>query len=243
VQRHSSSIICSEFPGGDFVFNCDGPQGAVLALPYGTHLKKLRKVESIRSYATKHAASWYEYINGPRGRGIANGELYVVTGAEKARSWGMASYYAIDEGFGLAFKHTIRAGTNQYRWSGVPGRKNPSQRKSYDPSLVNGGPLNHTMFIHGLSISLGTGLWSRLFGTVPVETSSIADFQARVNTAGGSFVAGSQGLSFLWSWNLFGGGGVTGGTRHAGQNGEVVLSDVSPNSKVPSFLHHRRFFH
>ncbi|KAJ6574272.1 hypothetical protein B0H19DRAFT_902903, partial [Mycena capillaripes] len=73
-------------------FDCDGLQGAVLALPYGAHLHKLRNVESIRLHATKHAASWYKYINGPRGRGLANGELYVVTGAEKTRSWGMASY-------------------------------------------------------------------------------------------------------------------------------------------------------
>ncbi|KAJ7430167.1 hypothetical protein FB451DRAFT_1574988, partial [Mycena latifolia] len=234
VRRLNRDAPYDGFPGGDFVFNCDGPQGAILALPYGADLQKLRNVENMRTYATKHAASWYKYINGPRGRGLANGELYLVTGSEKAQSWGMASYYANHEEFGLAFKPTVKADTiyPAYRWSGIPGQKNPSQTKSYDRPRASDEPLNHTTFIHGLSISLGTGLWSRLFGTVTVGTSSIADFQFRLNTAGGSYVAGSQGWPFLWSWNFLGGGGATGGKHHAGQNREVVLSDVSPNSKV-----------
>ncbi|KAJ7908190.1 hypothetical protein B0H13DRAFT_1479018, partial [Mycena leptocephala] len=85
-------VTCSEFPGGDFIFICDSLQGAVLALPDGSHLQKLGNLENMRAYAAKHAESWYKYVNGPRGRGLANGDLYLVTGCEKARSWGMASY-------------------------------------------------------------------------------------------------------------------------------------------------------
>ncbi|KAF8189135.1 hypothetical protein K438DRAFT_1530305, partial [Mycena galopus ATCC 62051] len=87
VQRLALDATSEEFPGGDFLFNCDGTKGAVLVLPYGAQLKKLRNVENIRTYVTEHAVSWYQYINGPRGRGLTNGELYVVTGCEKARSW------------------------------------------------------------------------------------------------------------------------------------------------------------
>ncbi|KAJ7835965.1 hypothetical protein B0H13DRAFT_1516610, partial [Mycena leptocephala] len=79
-------------PGGDFVFSCDNPQGAVLALPDGAYLQKLENLENMRTYAAKHADSWYTYINGARGRGLENGDLYLVTGCEKARSWGIASY-------------------------------------------------------------------------------------------------------------------------------------------------------
>jgi hypothetical protein len=68
-----------------------------------------------------------------------------------------------------------------------------------------------------------------LIGTVPVETSSIADFQTR---SGGSYAASSQGSSFSWSWNFFGASGTTGGKRHAEQEGGVVLSEASPKSKV-----------
>ncbi|KAF7343230.1 Pleiotropic drug resistance ABC transporter protein [Mycena venus] len=232
VQRLDLDGPSDEFPGGDFVFHCNGPQGAILSLPYGSHLRNLRNVEDVRAYVTKHAVTWYKYINGPRGRGLANGELYLVTGHEKVRSWGMASYYANHQEFVLAFKPTVRNDANQYRWSGNPGQKNPSRRKSYDRPRTNGDPLNHTTFVHGLSISLGTGLWSRLVGTVPVETSSIADFQSRLNMTGGSYAAGSQGSSYWWSWSLFGAGSAIGGKRSAQQSGGVVLSHISPNPKV-----------
>ncbi|KAJ6600527.1 hypothetical protein DFH09DRAFT_901283, partial [Mycena vulgaris] len=83
---------------------CDGPQGAILALPDGAHLQKLDNLEKMRTYAAKHAESWYTYVNGTRGRELANGDLYLVTGCEKARSWGMASYHFGREEFELAFK-------------------------------------------------------------------------------------------------------------------------------------------
>ncbi|KAJ7126735.1 hypothetical protein C8R44DRAFT_667434, partial [Mycena epipterygia] len=74
--------------------DCGGPRGAVLALPHGAHLAKLENLESVRRYAATHAESWYKYINGARGRGLANGSLYLVTGCEKAQSWGMASFHS-----------------------------------------------------------------------------------------------------------------------------------------------------
>ncbi|KAF8199273.1 hypothetical protein K438DRAFT_1524429, partial [Mycena galopus ATCC 62051] len=78
--------------GGEFVFNCRAPNGAVLALPHGGHLEELRNLECVRQYAAKHAESWYKYANQKRGRGLVNGGLYLVTGWEKAKSWGMASF-------------------------------------------------------------------------------------------------------------------------------------------------------
>ncbi|KAJ6598055.1 hypothetical protein B0H10DRAFT_1752308, partial [Mycena sp. CBHHK59/15] len=76
-----------EFPGGDFIFICEAPEGTVLALPHGAHLKKLENLDTVRRYAAMHAEDWYKYVNGPRGRGLANGSLYLVTGCEKAPSW------------------------------------------------------------------------------------------------------------------------------------------------------------
>jgi hypothetical protein len=145
----------------------------------------------------------------------------------------MASYHTIgEEEFILSFKPTSRADTTYrpYRWGGADGQRNPSKRKGYDPPSLD-DPVNQTTFVHGLSISLGTGLWARLFGTVTVETSSLADFHFRVNRTGDS-QTGSGGSLLSWSWNLLG-GGTTGGNRHAGEPGAVVLSDLSPIAKVP----------
>ncbi|KAJ6588055.1 cyclin-domain-containing protein [Mycena capillaripes] len=232
VQKLDLDAPSDEFPGGDFVFQCDGLQGAVLALPNGAQLQKLENVENMRAYAAEHADSWYRYINGARGRGLANGDLYLVTGCEKARSWGIASFRTAREEFQLFFKPTTKAGTahKAYRWSGPHGQRNPARRKSHDPPCSN-DPVNQTTFIHGLSITLGTGLWSRLLGTVTVETSSIADFHLRSIRTGDLNSSSSQGSSFSWSW-IFSGSSTTGGNRHAGETEAVELSDLSLTAKV-----------
>ncbi|KAJ6588064.1 hypothetical protein B0H19DRAFT_198002 [Mycena capillaripes] len=231
VQKVDHNTPSDIFPGDHFVFSCDGPQGAILALPDGARFQKLENVENMRTYAAKYADSWYKYINGARGRGLANGDLYLVTGCEKARSWGIASYGNAREEFELFFRPSAMPGTayNAYRWSGAHGRRNPARRKSHDPPFTD-DPANQTTFIHGWSISLPTGLWGRLFGSV--KTSSIVDFQSRLNAPGGSSTAGSQGSLFSWPSNLFGGGGDTGGRKHAGEGQEVILSDLSPIAKA-----------
>ncbi|KAJ7471386.1 hypothetical protein B0H11DRAFT_2433262, partial [Mycena galericulata] len=82
----------SQPPSEDSIFHCKPPKGAVLAMPFGSRLEKLRNLESMRRYAAANADSWYKYANGPRGRGLTNGSLYLVTGCEKSRSWGMAAF-------------------------------------------------------------------------------------------------------------------------------------------------------
>ncbi|KAJ7654141.1 hypothetical protein DFH06DRAFT_993910, partial [Mycena polygramma] len=223
------------FPGGDFGFGCDALQGAVLALPDGALLQKLKNVENLRTYAAEHADSWYKYINSARGRGISNGDLYLVTGCEKARSWGMASFRAAREEFQIFFKPTVAAGSayHPYSWSGLHGQKNPSRRKCHNPHSTN-GPANQTTFIHGLSISLPTGRWGRLFGTV--QTSPIVDFESILSSSGGSSAASPRGSLFSWSFDVLFGRGATRGNQRAGNN---VLSDLSPTAMVP-YLPNRR---
>ncbi|KAJ6594817.1 hypothetical protein B0H19DRAFT_919359, partial [Mycena capillaripes] len=222
-----SSPAVWKFPGGDFIFRFEGPQGAILALPDGAHLQKLRNMENLRAYAAKHADSWYRYINGSRGRGLTNGDLYLVTSCEKARSWGMSSYSAVREEFELKFKPTIRpdATYSPYRWSGISGRKNPAKGKSLDPDSTNGS-INQTTFMHGWSISLPTGLWGRLFGAV--ETSSIVDFQSQLNAPDRSGFSTGSSVGSLFSFSWLRGSGATGGKRHAGQYGAVVYRSYLP---------------
>ncbi|KAJ7815518.1 hypothetical protein B0H14DRAFT_3745764 [Mycena olivaceomarginata] len=96
--------------GRGFVFSCRGADGAVLALPHGSHLEKLRNVAEMRRYATKHAESWYKHVNDIRGRGLVNGSLYLVTGCEKAESWGIATFHDVasqnENEFQLSFAPT-----------------------------------------------------------------------------------------------------------------------------------------
>ncbi|KAJ7745745.1 hypothetical protein B0H16DRAFT_1726791 [Mycena metata] len=144
-------FLLSEFGGADFVFSFDAPQGAVLALPYGARLNKLNNLELVREYVATQAQSWYEHINGARGRGLENGSLYLVTGWEKAHSWGMASFYGTTDEFQLELRESRRADSSRrYQWSGVPGCRDPSKHKSYGFSPTSSIPSNQTTFIHGL---------------------------------------------------------------------------------------------
>jgi hypothetical protein len=107
----------------------------------------------MRRYAAKHAESWYKYVNETRGRGLVNGNLYLVTGWEKAESWGMASFHDVllQNEFLLMFRPTADTDNRcRYRWQGPYCR-----RKQADSPLVGRTPLNQTTFIHAFAISSG----------------------------------------------------------------------------------------
>ncbi|KAJ7043797.1 hypothetical protein C8F04DRAFT_678477 [Mycena alexandri] len=220
-----------DFPGGDFVFRCIAPQGAVLALPHGAHSEKLKNLELLRAYAATHAESWYRYMNITRGRGLENGLLYLVTGCEKVQSWGMASFRGVRDEFQLAFKPTPRANSpSQYRWSGLYGHQNPAQSNSYDASSTDNAPWNQTTFIHGLSISLGAGIWGKLFGKVEIR--EIGDSALRSAKGNDSVSTTSSHSQFSWLFDFIGGGPGAGRNYCADQDVQVRLSNISPNSKI-----------
>ncbi|KAK7054018.1 hypothetical protein R3P38DRAFT_2501095, partial [Favolaschia claudopus] len=229
VARQDVGVSSDIVPDNGFIFRCDVTQGAVLALPHSTHLQKLQNIGTVQCYAARHAASWYEHVNGPRGRELKNGELYLVTGHERTVSWGMASYHKSNCDFRLKFQEN----TDRYRWSGVVGQDNPSKRKCYNPSSTNVSPPNHTVFLHGLSISLKQGLWDMLFGTVSVETSSIPDFYVHFDRLRGSGVDSKRRLPW-WS-RLFRTAGRPGAEPQraiSNQGPEAILAEFPRNSKI-----------
>jgi hypothetical protein len=231
--KGAQSTIYSSVPGGEFVFNCQGPKGAVLALPHGAHLEKLENLASMRQYAAKHAESWYKYVNETRGRGLVNGSLYLITGCEKAKSWGMASFHdvSLQHEFPISFRPTTDAEAGyRYRWQGAHFR-----HKHADSPPVDGTPLNQTTFIHAFAISLCEGLLARLRGGV--EISQLVDSPSTTaGKSGRGFVPfGSQSSSLSWSLSFFGGGAPSGGRYCSGQvlvheNG--IISDAAPIPKV-----------
>ncbi|KAJ7476190.1 hypothetical protein FB451DRAFT_1366736 [Mycena latifolia] len=200
--------VLESFPGGEFIFNCAGPNGAVLALPDGALREKLENLEPMRQYAAKHAESWYKYVNGARGRGLTNGSLYLVTGCEKTKSWGMASFQdvAAQHEFELSFKpSTDETSGYKYRWR----RGTRAQQKHADPPTEDETPPNQTTFIHAFTISLGEGLWGRLFGNV--EICQLVDSQSAGRS--GFVPYGSQRSPFFWALGFFGGSAAAGGKQ------------------------------
>ncbi|KAJ6485198.1 hypothetical protein DFH09DRAFT_391450 [Mycena vulgaris] len=226
VQKQDLESSSAEFPGVDFMFNCNAPQGAVLALPHGSQLEKLENMEHMRRYAAKNAESWYKYVNGDRGRGLANGALYLVTGFEKSRSWGMAVFQEVTAQ--TAFQLSLSTSGDSYRWTA----SGPATTKASRSLPIIDDPVNQTLFIHGLSISLGNGVWGRLFKGVEVR--QIVD--SKLGRSSNEFVPyASQGFLFSWSLGFFGGSGTQGGKRCADPEEDpdrVMVSDFPPTSPI-----------
>ncbi|KAJ7603819.1 hypothetical protein FB45DRAFT_851620 [Roridomyces roridus] len=231
--RKQSDLAPSERGSGNFVFDCHGPQGAALALPLGSHVEKLYNVGAILQYTRQNAESWYKYANGARGRQLSNGSLYLITGFEKTRSWGIAAFQDVDTavpGYSAAFQlafGTTGTSAHNYRWTA----SGPARTKNSGLILSDDVPLNHTVFIHGLSVSLGTSVWGRLFKNVQI--SQIVD--SRLGTEYKDYVPYAP-QSFGNTWGLPGllGGGWSGetggGTKYADQ--DVTIADLSPTKPL-----------
>ncbi|KAJ7476185.1 hypothetical protein FB451DRAFT_269082, partial [Mycena latifolia] len=235
--RESPRASLEPFPGGEFVFSCTSPNGAVLALPDGARREKLENLEPVRRYAAKHAESWYKYVNGARGRGLTNGSLYLVTGCEKTKAWGMASFQDVtpQNNFELSFKpSTDEISGYKYRWRrGTPAWQKHVQDE--DPPPDDGTLLNQTPFIHAFTISLSDSLWGRLFGDV--EIGELVDSQSAGRS--GFVPYGSQRSPFFWAFSFFSGGGAAGGRQPAGRSDsvDVILSDASPMPEIENPSH------
>ncbi|KAJ3873205.1 hypothetical protein F5051DRAFT_360565 [Lentinula edodes] len=90
--------------GAGLSYSSTASKGALLVLPEGgkrvDHLHRAR----FEKYAAECAPSWYMHVNGALGRTAYNGSLYLVTGFDKARAWGVASFSdAIPENIQLEY--------------------------------------------------------------------------------------------------------------------------------------------
>ncbi|KAJ7614021.1 hypothetical protein FB45DRAFT_1110990, partial [Roridomyces roridus] len=143
VLNHSSA-------SRDFVFDCDGPQGALVVNPFGSHVQKLDNLEAMLRYTRQNAEAWYRYVNGPRGRRLPNGSLYLVTGWEKTRAWGIATFQDLATQSPFRISFTGANSMAEYRWSA----SGPARTKNSMTLPPSDEPLNQTIFIHGFSIAL-----------------------------------------------------------------------------------------
>lgn len=154
-------------------------EGAVLAMPEGAHHEDLRNLKAFRDYASLHAASWYQFVNGPRGCELENGELHLVTGCDKTTSWGIASYNntmqsdRTQDGPVLTFltvpgdhRYPLRT---TYSWE----HDGMAESKTWPEPDLNGveddsgsswttWPRNQTTFIRSFTITVSDTIWKNL---------------------------------------------------------------------------------
>ncbi|KAF9485682.1 hypothetical protein BDN70DRAFT_538166 [Pholiota conissans] len=84
-------------------FKTYSAEGAILTFPDGAVTHNALNILSIRTYTQAYLASWYRFANGLHGRKLKNGGLHVVTGCDKATSWGMAAISNFD-----AERHSLK---------------------------------------------------------------------------------------------------------------------------------------
>ncbi|KAF9073635.1 hypothetical protein BDP27DRAFT_1215769, partial [Rhodocollybia butyracea] len=84
--------------GAGLSFRTRANKGALLILPEGGKRVDHQQISKFCNYAADCAQSWYSHVNGPLARGAHNGALYLVTGFDKARAWGVAAFTDVEEG-------------------------------------------------------------------------------------------------------------------------------------------------
>lgn len=181
--------------GGEFSFRCFAPEGAILTLPDGVTREDLQGIARFREYAVRNAGNWYKYAKGPRGRNVENGAIYLVTGCDKSKSWGVASFSGVPASFNLNFVPATAEGGNANITSTWEHTSFASTNSGPTPVEYFDGdrPRNQCTFIRGFKISLSQGLWATLFGPMP-RVSSIANTMPSTNT---SFIPRRGGVSWL----------------------------------------------
>ncbi|KAJ7055078.1 hypothetical protein C8F01DRAFT_994832 [Mycena amicta] len=146
VQGHSAELDTG----------CQRPDGALLALPYGSRQQRLQNTKAMKQLAIQNAESWYEYVNQQRGRDLINGGLYLITGCEKSSSGGMATFQNISNNFDISFtpRPDGDGHTTPYHFFGLG--EHPAQTHIF--SSGEDRTQSHTVFLYGFSISLGEGI-------------------------------------------------------------------------------------
>jgi len=212
-------------------------------------------IARFREYAVQNAESWYNYVNGPRGREAENGSIYLVTGCDKSKSWGVASFSDVSGSFTLTFIPASEGGNDNcgFYWeqaSLATTNSGPIPIEYFDSPQDR--PQNQCTFIRGFKVSLSEGLWATLLGRTSMAT-TIVDAKPDDILSRSSFVPFHGGGSwFRGFFSNFGGQGSW-GNEHASEGpasdetgtiapgGDVITtSDFPPTSYVsttPTIVH------
>ena len=152
-------------------------------MPDGAFREDLKNKALFRDFAAENAESWYRFVNGPCGWELGNGELLLITGCDKTRSWGLAAYRNIQSegnssdslgGPLLRFRNTSDAGHigvlgTTYCWEheGTAEVKvGPEFEVDGDMAGDGARARNQCTFIRSHAITLSEAEWTRVQSTL-----------------------------------------------------------------------------
>jgi hypothetical protein len=171
--------------------------------------------------------AWYDFVNGQLNRMASNGSLYLVTGADKALSWGVASYSNTSGETGISLQLTVADNTNvpatrHYAWerSGqVAARAGPRRPARYE---------NQCVFIRGFKLALRTNpLTTALMGPVKLFHTMNSD-PSDILQKGHDIPGAPKSSSFgAWLGRQDNGGSSSGGSQRPLDIGSACSPDVT----------------
>ncbi|KAJ7512825.1 hypothetical protein B0H11DRAFT_2213384 [Mycena galericulata] len=121
VSAGASSVVSPTFPvtvGSTTTFNLQSQECAILVLPDGATRERLLTVQKFRKHVAKCAPQWYALASD---RLSPSESLFVVTGCDKATSWGIATASTTSGEISTSLKFAVTGAaegsiTPRYEW-------------------------------------------------------------------------------------------------------------------------------
>ena len=151
--------------GLEMKFTINKECAAMLVLPHGADRYEVKAYQDYEEYASKHGEAWYRFVNQTQRRGARNNSLYLVTGCDKSRSWGLAAGSQLQE-HTVEFKFkggSLAQGTVGFHasWTTVDGLESRKYPLSITDTTAR---MNQCVFARGLVIGINKNILKK--GTV-----------------------------------------------------------------------------
>ena len=219
------------------VFESSASEGAILTMPQGARSEDLGNFARFREYTAANVADWYKFVNGVRGREAKNGDIRLVVGFDKTKSWGIATFAStIQNNCRLRFGPSEGAGSaSTYKWeySGVAEVRVGPGLNDNDGLRQDGDPLdvqfeNQCLFVRTLNASLTDAVWADIhsnLGSVHVDPRHYQSHHHSNSAGHSSNHSTDSAFSFLSSQGAQYGTQRTAGSVHELQDVDVALDD------------------
>jgi hypothetical protein len=136
-------------------FESSSREAAILTMPDGALTQDLLNELQIHQYISENIRNWYNYARNERGRNIKIGDIRVVIGVDKVKSWGIATS-TCDSGQSASLTFKLENQSRSYRWdcTGGSGRVGPDEIEINDLIQNDMIPQNQCVFVRTMNFTL-----------------------------------------------------------------------------------------
>ncbi|KIK58844.1 hypothetical protein GYMLUDRAFT_691122 [Collybiopsis luxurians FD-317 M1] len=155
-------------------FTSQASQGAVLILPEGGRKEDHQQLGVFLQYAVGCAQSWYKHLE-ERGLGNSKMTLYLVTGCDKTRAWGVASFTNVhsDSPVTLDFESGLNFGDRPLTYQFTRSDSATSASGTDEVFLAQSG----CVFLRGFKIAIRKQWLSRSVTAIHLPNTNVANFK------------------------------------------------------------------